>query len=121
MTDRGALDHPCDTGVWQRRVPHATFTWLREHEPVSWWDDLDGRAGYWVVARHADVVAVTRDPATFTSWRGVVDLDDHADDELDARRTMIGRRTSRVQRLAPSTRLPSNHLDGLSRLEAALG
>jgi hypothetical protein len=105
MTDRDALDHPCDTGVWQRRVPHATFTWLREHEPVSWWDDLDGRAGYWVVAR-----ACRRGGRHARSG--------HV--HLDARRTMIGR-TSRVQRLAPSTRLPSNQLTGLSRLEAALG
>jgi cytochrome P450 len=87
--ERPPLVHPCDTGAWSTAVPHDTFTWLRANEPVSRWDDLEGRRGFWLVAHHADVVAVTRDPERFTSRFGVVDLDDHADDELDARRTML--------------------------------
>ncbi len=89
MTRPARLEHPFDAAVWERAVPQETFAWLRKHEPVSWWNDLEGRRGVWLISRHADVVAVTRDPQRFSSRFGVVDLDDHAADALDARRTML--------------------------------
>jgi cytochrome P450 len=53
--------------------PHDHFTWLRAHAPVSWHEPTartpDGE-GFWVVARHADVLQVLRDPATYSSDRG---------------------------------------------------
>lgn len=70
-------------------VPHAAFAWLREHDPVSWHDDPSGRRGFWLLARYDDVVAASRDPATFSSRAGVTNLDDLDDEQLDARRTML--------------------------------
>jgi cytochrome P450 len=53
--------------------PHDFFTWLRAHDPVHWHEPTartpDGE-GFWVVARHADVLRVLRDPTTFSSDRG---------------------------------------------------
>jgi len=67
MTGRPALEHPSDPSVWARHVPHETFAWLRANEPVSFWDDLEGRRGYWLVARHDDLRTVSRDTGTFSS------------------------------------------------------
>jgi cytochrome P450 len=46
--------------------PHDQFAWLREHAPVYWHPEPEAD-GFWVVTRHADVRAVGRDPATFSS------------------------------------------------------
>ncbi len=49
-----------------RGDPHEAFTWMRHHEPVY----RDERNGLWAVSRHADLLAVERDNATFVSGRG---------------------------------------------------
>jgi len=46
--------------------PHDQFAWLREHDPVHWHDEPGGR-GFWAVSRFADVWAVDRDFATYSS------------------------------------------------------
>ena len=42
--------------------PHPVLARLREHEPVSWIESLDG----WLVTRYDLVLAAMRDPDTFT-------------------------------------------------------
>ncbi|HZP29590.1 MAG TPA: cytochrome P450 [Acidimicrobiia bacterium] len=53
--------------------PHAVFTRARRECPVYWHPPTrhtpDGE-GFWVVTRHADVLRVLRDPATFSSETG---------------------------------------------------
>ncbi len=49
-------------------VPHEAMTWLRANDPVHWNAEEDG-AGFWSVTRHADIVRVSTDPATFSSAR----------------------------------------------------
>src|SRR5689334_5720583 len=64
--------------------PHDQFRWLREHDPVHWHDEPDG-PGFWAVTRYADVKAVGREPATFSSSpsilipdeTGAVQIPDH--------------------------------------------
>jgi len=46
--------------------PHAQYRWLREHAPVRWHDEPNGR-GFWAVTRHDDVWAVDRDFQSFSS------------------------------------------------------
>jgi len=46
--------------------PHDQFRWLREHDPVHWHAEPDG-PGFWAVTRYADVWAVDRDFATYSS------------------------------------------------------
>jgi cytochrome P450 len=48
--------------------PFPAFRRLREEAPVHW----HPTPGVWVLSRHEDVVAVSRDPATFCSSRGVL-------------------------------------------------
>ena len=62
-------------------IPHAQFAWLREHAPVYWHAHPDG-GGYWVLSKHADIVAVSRDFKTFSAQRGFVMVDDMPEDIL---------------------------------------
>jgi len=101
-------------------IPHEQFAWLRENDPVHWHEHPDG-GGYWVVSKHADVVAVSRDFKTFSAERGFVMVDDLPPDILDMargqllgmdppkhgplRRAVITRFTSRMlQQLEPRVR-----------------
>src|SRR5262249_23514525 len=43
--------------------------WLRAHDPVHWHAEPNG-PGFWAVTRYDDVVQVSRDAATFSSWAG---------------------------------------------------
>jgi cytochrome P450 len=78
-----------DPDLWQRGVPHEELARLRRDAPVAWAEHPRGQRGFWVVTRHADVVAVSKDPATYTSRDGVITLDDLDQDQLEARRTML--------------------------------
>jgi cholest-4-en-3-one 26-monooxygenase len=55
-----------DRDVFARGVPHEWFTYLREHHPVFLHPEPHG-PGFWVVSKHADVQAVSRDPGTYSS------------------------------------------------------
>ena len=46
--------------------PHHQFAWLRHHDPVHWHEEPGGK-GFWAVTRYADVWAVDRDFATYSS------------------------------------------------------
>lgn len=62
--------------------PHPAFQWMRENAPVY----RDPETGVWGVGLHEDVMALSRDPATFSSAGGIrpdapampymIDLDD---------------------------------------------
>ncbi|MFV0308241.1 MAG: cytochrome P450 [Desertimonas sp.] len=78
-----------DADTYVDGVPHATFQRLRRDDPVSWWgDDHSGGHGFWAVTRHADLLAVSRDVATFSSAHGIR-LEEMDRDEIAARRTMM--------------------------------
>ncbi|HJR26330.1 MAG TPA: cytochrome P450 [Acidimicrobiales bacterium] len=58
-----------DPGFWAGD-PYPTFAELRRDDPVH---RYEGEAGaLWAVTRHADVLAVSKDPATFCSGKGVL-------------------------------------------------
>jgi len=48
------------------QFPH--YARLRREAPVAW----NAQLGYWAVAKHADVVAISKDPETFCSGRGIL-------------------------------------------------
>ena len=68
-------------------VPYATFDRLRREDPVSWWDEEEGR-GFWALTRYQDVIAASRQPEIFSSARGIR-LEDMDDEETEARRTLM--------------------------------
>lgn len=71
-----------DRDVFTKGVPHEWFTYLREHAPVWFHPEPDG-PGFWVITKYADVVAVGRDAATYSSDQkrgGVVMLEGRPED-----------------------------------------
>lgn len=64
------------------------FARLRSDDPVSW-HDLPGGRGFWNVVRHADVLAVNRDSALYSSEaEGVVGM--YSPDELNDTMESVG-------------------------------
>jgi len=77
-----------DLDLWARAVPYAEFARLRREEPVSWHDEPAPNSGFWSVNRYADIVAASRDTATYSSARGV-SFEEPTDEDMAARRTII--------------------------------
>lgn len=79
-----------DPGLYAAGIPHAVFDEIRA-TPGLVWNAIDGDPddGYWVVARHADVVTVSRDTETYSSAAGHIQIYDIDDDALGARASMI--------------------------------
>jgi cytochrome P450 len=75
-----------DLDMWARAVPYDEFGRLRRDAPVAWFPDSG--SGFWSVHRYADIVAASRDVATFSSARGV-SFEEPTDEDMAARRTII--------------------------------
>ncbi len=58
-----------DLDLFVAGVPHPEFDWLREHDPVAFNPEEDGR-GFWNLVRHADVVHASRHHEVFSSAHG---------------------------------------------------
>ena len=56
--------------TFARGQPFEAFGRLRETAPVCWHTEPGDLPGFWTVTRHADVMRVNGDPATFSSQRG---------------------------------------------------
>jgi len=69
-------------------IPHEQFAWLRKYAPVHWHPHPEGH-GYWVLSRHADVLAVSRDHKTFSAEAGFVMVDDLPPDILEMTRNQL--------------------------------
>ncbi len=76
-----------DPDVYVNGVPHATFQHLRDHDPVSWWDEEKG-SGFWAVTRYADLLEVSHQPKIFSNAQGIR-LEEMDAEELIARQTMM--------------------------------
>jgi cholest-4-en-3-one 26-monooxygenase len=57
-----------DPDIFQRGTPHAMFKLLREQAPVYWHPEKDG-PGFWAITKYADLKAISRNPALFSSHR----------------------------------------------------
>ena len=77
-----------DPDTFVAGVPHATFRRLRRDDPVSWWSEHDGGAGFWAVTRYDDLLQVSRDVRVFSSASGIR-LEEMSPEETEARRTMM--------------------------------
>ena len=68
--------------------PHADFARLRAEAPVAWHPERDG-PGFWACTRWDEVLAVSRDSATFSSWAGGTMLEDTPPPLLEMARLMM--------------------------------
>jgi len=62
------IDPPLHDPEFHAGDPLPAFRRLRAEDPVHW----HPTPGFWTLSRHEDVVAVSRDPATFCSSRGIL-------------------------------------------------
>ena len=79
-----------DPALFGSGIPHQAFAAMRV-TPGLLWNAIGGDVsdGFWAVTRHADVVEVSRDPETFSSAVGHIQIYDIDDDALDERASMI--------------------------------
>jgi cholest-4-en-3-one 26-monooxygenase len=52
-------------GRWYASQPFADWAWMRDNAPAYW----DAKSEVWALTRYDDVLAVEKDPATFSSHR----------------------------------------------------
>jgi cholest-4-en-3-one 26-monooxygenase len=69
-------------------VPHAAFRTLRREAPVYFHKEPGGR-GFWVITKYDDIVSISKDPQTFSSWRGGTNIQDYPPEDLDLIRMMM--------------------------------
>lgn len=67
-----SLDFALDDPDFYLGDPHAGYRQLREHAPVYWCES--GR--FWALSKHADILHVSRNPASFRSGGGVLAKND---------------------------------------------
>lgn len=71
--------------------PYEVFDDLRRHDPVHWHeDDLEG-VPFWVVSRHEDIMAVSRDNRLFSSYErtSIFREPNKIENELEQQRLML--------------------------------
>lgn len=73
-----------DPKVYEDGVPHEAFDAIRHTPELYWQQEPEGGKGFWAITRYQDVVAVSRDPQTFSSWVGTSSLTDF-DEETRAK------------------------------------
>lgn len=74
-------------------VPHDTFTYLRDHDPVSWWDESEAvsgqdGSGFWAVTRYDDLLDVSRRVDVFSNAQGVT-WEEMDPTDFEVRRNML--------------------------------
>ncbi|NUT31150.1 MAG: cytochrome P450 [Streptomyces sp.] len=75
-------------------VPYDAYRVLRDHHPVVRQDEPEvlgwpAGPGFWAVTRHADVVRVLKDSATYSSYIGATQIRDPDPDDLPFIRRMM--------------------------------
>ena len=77
-----------DLDLWVRGAPYSEFARLRRDTPVAWIPEAAPNSGFWSVHGYADIVAASRDVATYSSARGI-SFEEPTDEDMAARRTII--------------------------------
>jgi cytochrome P450 len=78
-----------DPGLYEAGVPHREFERLRASDPVHWHPGTAAGSGFWALTKHADIAQVSRDPRTYSSAVGFIQLEDMEPDAMAMRRSMI--------------------------------
>jgi len=78
----------CDPDAFVEGIPYETFARLRTEAPVYWHPEKDGR-GFWAITRYDDLMAISKDPLTFSSARGGTNLFDVPEGDLATIRLLM--------------------------------
>ncbi len=77
-----------DPDLYVTGVPHDAFRVLRSEEPVYFHPEPGG-PGFWAITKYQDVVSISKDPGTFSSWRGGTNIPDYPRESLDVIRMLM--------------------------------
>jgi len=72
----------CDLDCFADGVPHEAFKALRAEAPVHWQKEPDNGPGFWTVTKYRDLITVSKDNRTFSSYQGGTNIFDVAEAEL---------------------------------------
>ncbi len=78
-----------DPDIYVAGVPHEAFRVLRAEKPVSFQAEPPDGLGFWAVTKYSDIVAISKDPGTYSSWRGGTNIKDYPPDSLDVIRMLM--------------------------------
>jgi cholest-4-en-3-one 26-monooxygenase len=79
-----------DPGIYGGNgVPWETFRRMRAEAPVYWHEEPRGGRGYWAITKYSDILAISRDPGTFSSHRGATFIEDQNDIDLPVLQTFM--------------------------------
>lgn len=70
-----------DIDTYVKGIPHDRFKRLRAESPVHFNKEPGGR-GFWAITKYADVVSISKDPRTFSSFRGGTNIPDYPPENL---------------------------------------
>jgi cholest-4-en-3-one 26-monooxygenase len=74
--------------TWLQGIPHDALTRLRNEDPVHFHPEPEG-PGFWAVTKHADIIRISKNPRTFSSWLGGTNLEERSESELATIRVML--------------------------------
>ena len=77
-----------DPALFADGPPHELYATLRAERPVHW-NRTRGDQGFWVLTRHADVAAASKDPETFSSYEAGIFLDPDRVTPLELNRNLL--------------------------------
>jgi cholest-4-en-3-one 26-monooxygenase len=78
-----------DPDIYVQGVPHDAFRVLRAERPVSFQEEPPDGRGFWAVTKYKDIVQISKDPHTFSSYRGGTNIPDYPPDSLDVIRMLM--------------------------------
>lgn len=70
-----------DIDTYVKGIPHDRYKRLRAESPVYFNKEPGGR-GFWAITKYADVVSISKDPRTFSSFRGGTNIPDYPPENL---------------------------------------
>jgi len=79
----------CDLDRFETGVPHEVFALLRAEAPVFRHREPKGGPGFWVLTKYHDIMAVSKDPATFSSSKGGTNIFDVGEEDMSQLRTIM--------------------------------
>jgi cholest-4-en-3-one 26-monooxygenase len=70
-------------------IPYAAFQRLRTEAPLYWQPETNGGRGFWCVTRYDDLMAVSKDPLTFSSAKGGTNIFEVPEEDISMLRLLM--------------------------------
>lgn len=78
-----------DPDTFVSGIPYGAFQRLRTEAPLYWQPEQNGGRGFWCVTRYEDLMAVSKDPLTFSSAKGGTNIFEVPEEDLTMLRLLM--------------------------------